>query len=296
MVRAAAAAAALFAAPAGAAAAPSLKACDGVGPVSTFLRDGLWLESSIFDSAGRFVYTDTVTGKITALDTPTAPRRRLGRVLLPGGMARTPDGRLALASGNTWSRIVGGASVYLLDPATGAKQRIASHLVGANGLARADDGTIYTSDEYGAPIDRISPDGTAQVGWWKGQGGPNGIALTPDGRTLYANLTIAGRIVAIDTATRASRVVYRVPGMSPAPDGLAIDRAGLLYVTLFNAGQVLRVDPETGVACRLASGLSLPTSVAIPPASSPFDPGSVYVTAWGAVKRISAAVPSPAAP
>ncbi len=295
-VAAAVGTATLLAAPAGATAAPAPQACAGAGPVSTFLRDGLWLESSIFDGAGRFVYTDTLTGKITALDSPTAPRRRLGRVLLPGGMARTPDGRLALASGNTWSRVVGGGAVYLLDPATGGKQRIASQLVGANGLARADDGTIYTSDEYGAPIDRISPAGTVEIGWWKGRGGANGLALTPDGLTLYANLTLAGRIVAIDTATGANRTVYRVPGSSTLPDGLALDRAGLLYVTLYGAGQVIRVDPQTGAGCRLASGLTLPTSVAIPPASSPFDAGSIYVTTWGAVKRIPAAVPAPATP
>lgn len=288
---------ALLASPGAAlAAGTGVQACAGTGPTTTVVRDGSWLESSAFDPVGQLLYTDVISGKITALGAPGGPRRSLGRVALPGGMRPTADGRMALASGNTYPQLIGGASVYLLDTATGAKTRIASRLVGANGLAHdVATGTTYTSDELDSRIDRVGPGGAVTLKWWRGAGAPNGLALSADGRTLYANLSGTAKVIAIDTATGATRTVYRVPGLAPLPDGLAIDDAGRLYLALYFAGEVLRLDPSTGVACRLARGLTLPTSVAIPPAGGAFDAASVYVTQWGAVKRIAAAVPVAAA-
>ena len=294
LLSAAAAIAAVLAAPAASsyAAGTGVAACTGAGPTTTLVRDGSWLESSAFDGAGRLIYTDAISGKLAALDAPGAPRRSLGRAVLPGGLSLAADGRLALASGNTLSRVVGGASVYLLDTATGGKTRIASKLVGANGLAHDPfSGTTYTSDEFASQIDRVGPDGKVTLSWWHGTGGVNGLALSPDGRTLYANLSTLARVVAIDTETRVARTIYRVPGLVPLPDGIALDRDGRLYVAVYFAGEVLRIDPSTGAACRLARGLTLPTSVAIPPADGPWDARSVYVTQASAVKRIANAIP-----
>ena len=269
-----------------AASASAVDACPGVGPVTTLIRDGSWLESSVFDASGHLVYTDVPSGRVSSLDSPVAPVRRVGTVRLPGGMALTPGGRIAVASGNTWGRLFGGVALFLIDPATGAKTKVASGLVAANGLARAADGTTYTADQVASQIDRVLPDGTVKTGWWRGAGGTNGLALTADGRTLYVALANAARIVAIDTTTRAARTVFVAPGLLPLPDGLTVDRTGRLYVAMFVSGEVLRVDPATGGACRLARGFTRPSSVAIPPASGPFDPQSVYVTTANSVKQI----------
>ena len=275
--------------PAGAS-ATALRACEGVGPVTTVVRDGQTLESSAFDGAGRLLYDDWLGGQVRALDAPTSKPRGLGTLRFPGGIARAADGRIAIAEGNGFASLIGGSSVHLLDPATGVRTRVAAKMVGANGLARAADGTTYASDTPAGVIDRVAPDGQVTKAWWRGSGGPNGLALSADGRTLFASLSLSSRVVAIDTTTKAMRTILRVAGLAPVPDGLAIDAAGQLYVALYLAGEVLRIDPATGVGCRLARGLQLPTSIALAPPAGDFDQTSAYVTSFGAVKRIAGAV------
>lgn len=277
--------------PATAVAATTVRACAGIGATTTVVRDGQFLESSAFDPAGRLVYDDWISGAIRALDTPTTKPRSLGRLRFPGGIDQGPQGRLVIAEGNSFGRLFGGSAVFALDTTTGAKTRLASKMVGGNGLARAADGTLYASDTPASQIDRVAPDGTVTTSWWHGSGGPNGLAVSPDGGTLYVSLSSTSRVVAIETATKAVRTVYRFAGAAPAPDGITLGAGGQLYVALYFAGEVHRIDLATGTACRLARGLTLPTSVALAPPAGEFDERSAYVTSSGAVKRIDGAVP-----
>lgn len=127
-------------------AASAVGACADVGPTTTVVRGSAFLESSAFDTAGRLIYDDWISGTIRALDTPRVQPRGLGRMRFPGGIAHVTDGRIAVTEGNLFGRLFGGSSVWLLDTTTGAKTRIASRMVGANGLTRASDGTLYASD------------------------------------------------------------------------------------------------------------------------------------------------------
>lgn len=283
-----AAATACAALAAGAQAAPS--SCAGVGATSLVVRDGGPLESIAVDATGRLIYDDLLSGAVRVLASPGAQPRTLARVTAPGGIVAAAA--LIVAQGNTIGPLLGGASLIVVDPATGARQRLASRLLGGNGLARAADGTLFTSDVAAGVIDRIGPDGAVTRGWWRSSGGPNGLAVSPDGRTLYANLSKAAAVVAIEVATGRSRTLVRVENPAATPDGLAIDAAGRLYVTLYLAGEVRRIDPATGTTCTLARGLRLPTAVAIAPPGGPFSPTSVYVTTYGGVRAIAGAVPA----
>ncbi len=267
-------------------------ACPGVGETAVVVRDGGALESLAFDAGGRLVYDDLLSGSVRMLETPASTPRTLARLIAPGGIVPGADGALVVAQGNTIGRLIGGASLVELDPRTGARRPLAARLVGGNGVARAADGTLYASDVPAGVIDRIDPTGRVTRGWWRSAGGPNGLALTADGRTLYANLSSAGRVVAIDTLRGTSRTIARFAGPAAVPDGLAIDAAGRLYVALYLAGEVQRVDPATGEACRLARGLRLPTAIALAPPSGPFAGSSAYVTTSGAVRSIAGASPA----
>lgn len=300
MLAAAAASAALAA---GAQAAPA--SCAGAGATSLVVRDGGPLESIAVDATGRLIYDDLLSGAVRVLANPSARPRTLTRLTAPGGIVVAPTpatlagsssgsspATLIVAQGNTIGPLIGGASLLAIAPATGARQRLASRLLGGNGLARSADGTLYTSDVAAGVIDRIGADGAVTRGWWRSSGGPNGLAVSPDGRTLYANLSTAAAVVAIDVVTGRSRILARVENPAATPDGLAIDAAGRLYVTLYLAGEVRRIDPATGTTCTLARGLRLPTAVAIAPPGGPFAPTSAYVTTYGGVRAIAGAVPA----
>lgn len=80
----------------------------------------------------------------------------------------------------------------------------------------------------------------------------NGLALSPDGKTLYCSETYAYRILAFDVGENGSLSNRRefarvndIAGGGPplAPDGLKTDAAGNLYIALYEGGKVLVADP-----------------------------------------------------
>jgi sugar lactone lactonase YvrE len=73
----------------------------------------------------------------------------------------------------------------------------------------------------------------------------NGVALSPGGRTIYHSDT-RSNVILVHTLTDDGtagdrRVVHFPPG---APDGMAIDAQGLLWVASASAGCVARLTPE----------------------------------------------------
>jgi gluconolactonase len=83
----------------------------------------------------------------------------------------------------------------------------------------------------------------------------NGVAVSPDGRTLYVAESIGNSVTKFTIqpdgilADRANFAFLHllVPDkiQSPfiGPDGIKVDRAGNLYVTQFNGGKVLKISP-----------------------------------------------------
>lgn len=269
--------------------------CPGVGAKAAVAKGGGAHESIAFDGAGRLLSGDLTGGRVRAIAAPGAAPETVARVRAPGGIAALPGGGAIVASGNGIGALVPGGGSLVRIGGAGAPQAVARGLTGANGLARAADGTVYTSDPLAGVIDRVAPDGTVRRRWWRGGGGPNGLALAADGRTLFASLSFAARIVAIDIETGAARTVARAPSDRRLAllDGLAADGADTLYVAAYLAGEVWRVAPG-GAICTLARGLRAPTATA--PGAAPFAPRSLYVTALGAVWELPGAVSAPAPP
>jgi sugar lactone lactonase YvrE len=106
--------------------------------------------------------------------------------------------------------------------------------------------------------------------------GVNGIALAPDGRTLYWTVTTGTHAYAIPTA------LLRDPRARPATlaaavrdlgdvggntDGIVTDKAGNLYITDVTRNGIVRYDPRTGaLALQAASdGVHWPDTPAIGP-------------------------------
>lgn len=133
---------------------------------------------------------------------------------------------------------------------------------------------VYVSDsgvphEPGPGVFRFDADGTGEL-WHPGPFDfANGMALSPDGATLYVVESWARRVVAVpigaDGSAGQASVVVELPGM--IPDGLAFDVSGRLYVACYEPSRVLTVDPATGEWAVLAEDpdahtLCHPTNIA----------------------------------
>ena len=204
---------------------------------------------------------------------PSAFREPGSNGLIPG-----PDGSLLMCDH-------GNRAVARLDLATKSKTFLATHFDGRrfnspNDLVLAPDGAIYFTDPpYGleglndSPIKeqphngvyRLAPDGRVTL-VNAGMSFPNGILLSPDGRTLFvansdpeaavwiafdlnpAGQAISRRIFADATAT----VGETRPGL---PDGMAIDEAGNLWAT--GPGGVLIFSAEGELLGRIDTGSAI---------------------------------------
>jgi len=141
----------------------------------------------------------------------------------------TPDGRISVyASGND-----------------AQKMRVPNYPV------FDDAGNLYVSDSgnWGARdgwIWKVSPGGRATVWDTQANGFTNGMCLSADGRFLYvaeASPPLISRIeILADGAAGKREILVELPRQ--VPDGLALDAAGNLYISLYNPNIIHRLTPE----------------------------------------------------
>jgi sugar lactone lactonase YvrE len=158
-----------------------------------------------------------------------------------GGMCLHADGGLVV-SGRDVVHVRDRASRTLLD---------IDGVAGFNDLAPASDGSIYVGalrfmpfkneDPVPGDIWRIGAEGLAEkvidsIVW------PNGIGLSPDGRTLYVCDYSTGEVIAHDGDTR---VFAESP--SGDADGLAVDQEGGVWVATGGGGGIARFSPAGGL-------------------------------------------------
>jgi gluconolactonase len=175
-----------------------------------------------------------------------------------------------------------------------------------NDLVLRGDGTVYFTDtDWGArpgpghapmAVYRVSPAGVLDVVLQMEK--PNGIALSPDGATLYIGSDVQGKLwqLPVDAAGVPGKPTVlidgaRVPGGFKVPDGICVDDAGDLYVAN-NADEVKAIvvfDP----AGRALGRIPIPER----PSNCTFggaDRRTLYVTTLHAVYAVP--VPTPGLP
>ncbi|MBN1442545.1 MAG: SMP-30/gluconolactonase/LRE family protein [Planctomycetes bacterium] len=102
---------------------------------------------------------------------------------------------------------------------------------------------------------------------------PNGIVLTPDGKTLYVGESQHNRILAYDVRSPGRvgprKVFAQLPDKDPAagqidnqPDGMCLDAKGNLYVAHYGMRQVQVLDPQGNLIARLHGGNLTTSNVA----------------------------------
>jgi sugar lactone lactonase YvrE len=145
------------------------------------------------------------------------------------------------------------AAVFRLDLVSGALRRFTPAGIRIPNYPVVDRqrGRLYVSDShaFGTPgpgvwaYDLITGEGALWFG--EPMTFANGMALAPDRRSLLVIETFARQVTRImigDDGAPAGRetVVTDLPGL---PDGLAFDRAGVLYVSCYEPSRILRVQP-----------------------------------------------------
>jgi sugar lactone lactonase YvrE len=110
-----------------------------------------------------------------------------------------------------------------------------------NDLTLLEDGTAYVTDTERNQVLRLAPDAGAFEVWAEGFRGPNGIAASADGRTLYV-ADFYG-IQVLDRTTKSRRLLATKTPLN-AIDGLVEHRGALLAIQN-NLGRprVLRIHP-----------------------------------------------------
>jgi sugar lactone lactonase YvrE len=268
------------------------------------LRSGLGvLECALVDPDGRmFVSNQTsrgLAGSVMRIDHPDAePVELAAPILSPGGIAFDDSGHLLVgfgdsAYGGLVGNVVGLAGLLRIDPDSGERGKVATGLGMANGVARAADGTIFASNDFGTHLDRVDPDGQVHRRWAKVPSA-NGLAIDSAGRYLYATQTfVPAAIKRVEVAAPTNVTLHAQPPLlarGALLDGVVIDDADRLFVAANGAGQIWRVDPD-GTICALARGLRCPSMVALGRGSTGFKAGNLYaVTFTGQVIELENAV------
>ncbi len=159
-----------------------------------------------------------------------------------------------------------------------------------NDLAVRKEGDVYFTDPaFGNQQDtreldffgvyHISRKGELEV-IAKPKGRPNGIALAPDGRTLYVSNSDERNVRAYDLSKNgdASNERTLISGMDGVPGGICVDEKGNLYVA---ANQIQAFSPEGKLLGKIVTE-ETPSNCAF---GDP-DLGSLYITARTTIYRV----------
>lgn len=127
--------------------------------------------------------------------------------------------------------------------------------VGSQAMPRDPHCSLWSFDSRGVPTERLS-----------GVTVSNGLTFDRSGSTLYYIDTLPHRSieafdVAADGGLSNRRTVCRVDGGNP--DGMTIDQEGMLWVAVWDAGEVRRYSPEGALVETIALPATRPTAVAL---------------------------------
>lgn len=191
------------------------------------------------DVPGRRLHTLDQAGRETSVDLPETvtavelgPARALLAVTSTGFGWLDPDsGRL-----DPVARVVSDPGVSMND-------------AGIDARGRCWAGSAVRDDTWRGALYRL--EGTSVTSHAGRLGMSNGIDFSPAGDVLYHVDSAAGTLSAWDYDLAggrlgAARVLVRVATDAGLPDGLTVDADGNVWLAVWGAGQVRRLDPATG--------------------------------------------------
>jgi sugar lactone lactonase YvrE len=233
------------------------------------LAEGLYFGEGPRWHDGRLWFSDFYDHAVKSTDASGAVRTELVVDDQPSGLGWLPDGRLLLVAMHRRQVLCAAAEGVALhaDLAGVATYHANDMVVDALGRAyvgnfgfalddalkaRGVEGVI--ADHPTASLARVDPDGRVHVAA-RDLHFPNGMVITPDGRTLIVAETLAMRLTAFDIAADgalSNRREWATLGMR-APDGICLDAQGRVWVANAIAAECVLVAPGGRIVATVAT-------------------------------------------
>lgn len=216
---------------------------------------------------GRLWFSDFYDHKVKSIDASGAMRTELEIDDQPSGLGWLPDGRLIVVAMHRMQLLrvdPDGVKVHA-DLAGVADYHTNDMVVDSSGRAyvgnfgfRLDQAVnergveSVLADHPTARLARVDPDGRVHAAATDLHF-PNGMVITPDGRTLIVAETLAMRLTAFDVGpdgALSNRRVWATLGMR-APDGICLDANGHVWIANALAPECVLVAPGGEIVARV---------------------------------------------
>ncbi|QGZ39200.1 sugar lactone lactonase YvrE [Pseudoduganella flava] len=206
----------------------------------------------------------------------------------PSALARHADGGLVVATRNGFVHLntdTGAVTDIAPAPFDCSKARFNDGKPDAAG--RFWVGTIYEPRDQPAAEMFVLEKGEVRRAWAGGMTNSNGLAFSPDNRTMYHADTTAHRITRYDFDVATGAVANqrevrqfsmdKSAGYGGRPDGAAIDSEGNYWVAMFEGGRIVKLSSSGEELDEIALPVRCPTMVAFGGA----DLRTLYITTAG---------------
>ena len=233
---------------------------------TTILRDGLYFGEGPRWHEGRLWYSDFYDHAVHAIDLDGNDERIVEVESQPSGLGWLPNGDLLVTSmlDRKLMRWNGSELSTHADFGNHFTWHANDLLVDQHGRAyignfgfdyevfldeQGIEGLFADPDSLTTVMCRVDPDGTVNVAS-DGLIFPNGMVITPDGKTMIVAETLALRLTAFDIAPDSSlsnrRVWADLSAHMAAPDGICLDAEGAVWIANALAPRLMRIG-EGGV-------------------------------------------------
>jgi sugar lactone lactonase YvrE len=222
-------------------------------------------EGPWWDRSSKSLYWIDIKGRrFHVFDPERGADRAVELGKMPGTLVGRRSGGLLLAMEDGFSFVdpVTGITTFLFDPEFDLPDnRFNDGKCDSHGRFWA--GTMYNPEtgECTGSLYRLGVD-LSYERILDGIGISNGLAWSPDDRTMYYIDTYKHRVDAFDFEPETGsidrcRVAFEVPSSLGSPDGMTIDEEGMLWVALWGGWGIGRWDPHTG---RLLEKICVPVA------------------------------------
>jgi lactonase len=212
--------------------------------------DGLQLEGPAFDREGNLFIVEVYGGRIFKISQSDEIETVFDENdFAPAAIDIHKDGRLFVCGLGDFKE----GSIFAIEPDGSGFEKIVSETLGylPDDMIFDHKGGFYFTDFNGystnptGGVYYMSPDGTTITPILKNLSIANGIALSPDGSTLWVTELGANRLHCVNLlddgvtiAPFGASIAYYFTG-NTGPDSMCVDSEGNLYVAMYPQGRIL---------------------------------------------------------